>query len=576
MSYKQIFMNTKNFIPIEISQYDKGYTLDFELLNKDSTPFNIKQGQEVLVEWMLTNGHPCYQSGIENISYNVGSNKVSVKLTNTIARNSGTGEFNIVVVSIGDDEIKQRFGTFTNEYKVVGGAINVLEVSEEELTTVHEKIEGAIVKGESVVNQLNSITAQSKKDVENVKLWTSKIEQDIKTAQTIDTKLLNDNKTVNTTITNANNINNTLKTTTTTANTSKTNLDNSIATGNTTKTNIDNAVTEANAVLGKLQDTASGLNIQHMQIGGTNLLRASALKKNMDYINYWYASTAVWKVSDNTQGITPHGNRSFRGDCDNTSTYYGVHQGMYLKPNTTYTLSMWVNFDLTSGDDDTITMQCSCQDTTEKYYYLTTPIKAKDTTKGTWNLVTHTFTTRDFFNGSKQDICIQPNRSKFHGYVGDIKLEIGNHYSDWSPNLLDILLWNYPVGSKPYVSFDNINPNEWFGGEWRQLTEASGRVPVFSGTGKDVNGLSKTFTLKQNGGEYTHTLTKKELTPHEHEEQVSDNNGAGSTKGRADYKADSNNMGVYPQGVSTMTTGEGKPFNVMQPYVVFNIWIRTA
>ena len=310
--------------------------------------------------------------------------------------------------------------------------------------------------------------------------------------------------------------------------------------------------------------------LEHIRIGGTNLLKATGLKKNMDYTGCFSISTKAWSISDNK---TIHGNRSFRCDCDDKNNYYGVHQAMYLKSNTTYTMSMWILFDGNSGDDDGVVMQCSCKDANDKYYYLVKQVRAKNLTKGVWNLVTHTFTTRDLLN-IKQDICIQPDLRKFHGYIGDIKLELGSHYSDWSPAPEDLLLWDNPIGSVKIMGSD-IKPADTIGGTWVQTCQ--GRKPIGVGTGKDVNGLSKTFTLKQNGGEYTHKQTENELAPHVHGQHIINDGGATTGKTyRCDYQCDGLAVSVYPQNIDTMSSGGGQAMNVTDPFQAFYFWMRTA
>ncbi|MGN1358651.1 MAG: hypothetical protein ACI4WU_04720 [Bacilli bacterium] len=183
-----------------------------------------------------------------------------------------------------------------------------------------------------------------------------------------------------------------------------------------------------------------GARLSAERVDGTvNLLRSTGLVKNRDYNNIWSISTAVWNISDNTDGTTPHGNRSFRGDCDDNTAYYGIHQGVSLKSNTTYTMSMWILFDSTCADDEGVVMQASCKLADGTIDYLTAPVRAKNVTKGEWNHVTFTFTTKDLLANAKHDICVQTDKRLFHGYVGDEKLELGKHNTDWSPSPLDLV-----------------------------------------------------------------------------------------------------------------------------------------
>ena len=71
----------------------------------------------------------------------------------------------------------------------------------------------------------------------------------------------------------------------------------------------------------------------------------------------------------------------------------------------------------------------------------------------------------------------------------------------------------YPVGSI-YMSVKSTNPGTLFGGTW--VTIAQGKCLVGVGTNKDANNESKTFTVRQTGGEYNHKLTVNEMPSHYH------------------------------------------------------------
>ena len=314
--------------------------------------------------------------------------------------------------------------------------------------------------------------------------------------------------------------------------------------------------------------------LEHIQIGGTNLLKATALKKNMDHTGCFSISSAIWHISDNTAGTTPHGNRSFRGDCNDATTYYGIHQAIHLKSNTTYTMQAWVLFDANCKDDEGLVMQFSLKNTDGTISYPHNYFKCSQLVKGKWNLITHTITTGNILENAVHDTCIQTNKRKFHGYVGDIKVELGSHHSDWSPNPHDLLLWDNPNGSVKMMGSD-VKPSETIGGTWIQT--CLGRNPIGVGTTKDVNNVSKTFQLGAKGGEFVHTQTINELVPHNHGQHII--NDGGNTTGktyRCDYQCDGLAVSVYPQNIETMTTGGGIPMNIVSPFQAFYFWMRTA
>ena len=130
----------------------------------------------------------------------------------------------------------------------------------------------------------------------------------------------------------------------------------------------------------------------------------------------------------------------------------------------------------------------------------------------------------------------------------------------------------YPVGSIK-LTINNKNPSTTIGGTWELVGQGECLVGV--GTGKDKNGVSKTFTAGGNDGEYQHTQTVNELVPHNHAQAVTASNGNGSIQ-RTDYETDSSVGTAYPQGCDTYHTGGGQPFNITNPTFGVYVWKRTA
>lgn len=126
----------------------------------------------------------------------------------------------------------------------------------------------------------------------------------------------------------------------------------------------------------------------------------------------------------------------------------------------------------------------------------------------------------------------------------------------------------FPVG---YVLFDasGNNPATWLGfGTW--LPFAPGRVIVGVGTGTDVNGFPRTFTVGQTGGVYQHTLATSEMPNHAHNYRrtsgIGDNGFAGNV---------GNGQGAAVQ-VDTTSVGGGQPHVNVQPFIALFVWQRTA
>ena len=126
------------------------------------------------------------------------------------------------------------------------------------------------------------------------------------------------------------------------------------------------------------------------------------------------------------------------------------------------------------------------------------------------------------------------------------------------PSLLDI----YPIGSI-YMNTNNVNPQSIFGGVWQKIE------------GRFLLGSSDDYTLGLLGGEATHILKVNEIPSHNHRQTVTaSRTGSGSTY----VSWNANNLfGNKDTGArDTLNTGGGEAHNNMPPYLVVNIWKRTA
>ena len=116
----------------------------------------------------------------------------------------------------------------------------------------------------------------------------------------------------------------------------------------------------------------------------------------------------------------------------------------------------------------------------------------------------------------------------------------------------------YPVGSI-YISVNNTNPCNYFGGVWERI--------------KDTFLLSAgdTYNAGSTGGEATHTLTVDEIPTHNHTFPIY--SGTGSM---ADGGYINKGNGVWKDNTYTTNRGGGKPHNNMPPYLAVYVWKRTA
>ena len=113
------------------------------------------------------------------------------------------------------------------------------------------------------------------------------------------------------------------------------------------------------------------------------------------------------------------------------------------------------------------------------------------------------------------------------------------------------------------MNTNNVNPQSIFGGIWQKIE------------GRFLLGSSDDYTLGLLGGEATHILKVNEIPPHNHRQTVTaSRTGSGTTY----VSWNANNLfGNKDTGArDTLNTGGGEAHNNMPPYLVVNIWERTA
>lgn len=125
------------------------------------------------------------------------------------------------------------------------------------------------------------------------------------------------------------------------------------------------------------------------------------------------------------------------------------------------------------------------------------------------------------------------------------------------------------VTTNNYANSEAVRAGEGYG-VWTRYAE--GRVPIGVGTAKDINAQSKTFTLGQIGGEYSHTLTEAEMPAHSHNVLLADAVTSGENQS---ISAGGGTAGQYGTDTSSVKdAGGSKPHNNIQPFVAVGIWLR--
>ena len=129
----------------------------------------------------------------------------------------------------------------------------------------------------------------------------------------------------------------------------------------------------------------------------------------------------------------------------------------------------------------------------------------------------------------------------------------------------------YPIGSI-YISVNNVNPGNLFGGTWASFGE--GRVLIGAGTGTDVNGKQMTFTAGATGGEYSHQLTVNEMPSHNHSPSSTGKVQIANLGGGSYVVADLSQKGNTNWAYKTASTGGNQAHSLMGPYIVGYMWRR--
>lgn len=132
----------------------------------------------------------------------------------------------------------------------------------------------------------------------------------------------------------------------------------------------------------------------------------------------------------------------------------------------------------------------------------------------------------------------------------------------------------YPVGSI-YMSVNNINPGEFFGGTWEQIKD------------RFLLACGSTYSNGATGGEANHTLTVDEMPEHSHDvvqrksspTPVSSFYNTNYTPSSIQYALTSSafmcNSGST-DFLFTLPVGKDKSHNNMPPYLAVYVWKRIA
>lgn len=131
---------------------------------------------------------------------------------------------------------------------------------------------------------------------------------------------------------------------------------------------------------------------------------------------------------------------------------------------------------------------------------------------------------------------------------------------DYVPSNANIVNLIYPVGSI-YMSYSNTSPSTLFGGTWTKLENCF----LYA---------SGTKSVGSTGGSETVTLTVDQMPSHTHKSSSykSENGASGNVTATPVGYTNPGKSGDY----TSTATGGGEAHNNMPPYLVVNMWRRTA
>ena len=158
--------------------------------------------------------------------------------------------------------------------------------------------------------------------------------------------------------------------------------------------------------------------------------------------------------------------------------------------------------------------------------------------------------------------CITSKNNKFSlDSYGNLTVNSITSNDNKNLNIAEICNTIYPVGSV-YISINNVEPSSLFGGVWEKLED------------RFLLGSGKTYINGNVGGEATHKLTIDEMPKHNHAMNMA--LLAGNYSGWNVVSQQGGFWGSDDWNTRATNTGGDKPHNNMPPYLVVNMWKRTA
>jgi hypothetical protein len=233
-------------------------------------------------------------------------------------------------------------------------------------------------------------------------------------------------------------------------------------------------------------------------------------------------------------------------------------------------ISLWGNyFDGSFGaQDNTLNLTCSClgQQVQLQPVISRGTYEAQVTLEGLDYSSFHflAVTAKDAVMQVQTDVAVKPGIPVFDWGQNDFAFHVPVH-ANAGLQVAGKALWEhiYPVGAV-YISANETDPGELFGGAWEQLKD---RFLLAAG---DVYGAGS------RGGEAEHTLTVDEIPSHEHNVPVYWKGASGNSSVNVQGMESSDPRQYTSWTNNTDAAGGGEPHNNMPPYLAVYMWKRIA
>ncbi len=155
--------------------------------------------------------------------------------------------------------------------------------------------------------------------------------------------------------------------------------------------------------------------------------------------------------------------------------------------------------------------------------------------------------------------------------------KIGNVTVDITELLKDPRFQQYKVGDVLTTTNNYANGAEVAAaigyGTWTKYAEGRVIIGESDEPVTDTAGHTRSFTLGQIGGEYSHTLIEAEMPSHTHEINQGVVNAGGEI---GTYTSGDDKTDISDSKITSDANGGNKPHNNLQPYVVGQYWLRST